>query len=108
MKVQNAIQVIAVVAVFACASCASIMGNQFDTTHKKDIRNGVQDKNQIREWFGNPNQVQSISSNPSGCAERWTYVYTFWSWVETKKKTGTLLVYFGGDGKVCDQEYLEQ
>jgi outer membrane protein assembly factor BamE (lipoprotein component of BamABCDE complex) len=102
MKVQTVLRVVAVVAVFAFVSCAPI------TTHKKDIRNGVQDKNQIRKLFGDPVQVQSISSSPSGCVERWTYVRTFWSWIEIKMKTETLVVYFGGDGKVCDHAYLEQ
>jgi hypothetical protein len=102
MKVQNIFRIVTVVAVFAFVSCAAI------TVHKNDIRNGVQDKNRIREWFGDPHQVQSLSSSPSGCEERWTYVRTFWSWVEIKTKTETLVVYFGGDGRVCDHAYLEQ
>ena len=105
MKIQNVIRVVAVFALLAFISCASA-GKQFDSTHT--IQNGVQDKNQIREWFGDPYQVQSISSSLSGCDERWTYIRSFWSWLGMKTKTATMIVYFSVNGKVCDHEYLEQ
>jgi outer membrane protein assembly factor BamE (lipoprotein component of BamABCDE complex) len=107
MTVQKkALWVLAVVAVFALVSCAT-MGKDFDRTHVTDIKTGVQDKNQIRDWFGEPNQKQSITDSTKGCVERWNYIYghshaTFGGF---KTKGATLVVDFDQSGKVCDHGY---
>jgi len=104
MKVWNALRI---VAVLALASCASV-GNKFDTTHVNDIKKGVQDKGQIRAWFGEPYRVQPVTGSPAGCVERWTYTHAFSSYGGAKTKTETLVVDFNPSGKVCDEAYVEQ
>ena len=84
------------------ASCASA-GRKFDRTHINDIKIGVQDKDQIRAWFGHPYQVVApLSEHPKGCADRW--IYTFARAVGFGKVTQSdaLVVDFDKEGKVCD------
>ncbi|OQW99954.1 MAG: hypothetical protein BWK74_01010 [Desulfobacteraceae bacterium A6] len=107
MTVQKTLWMIAVVAIFALVSCATA-GKQFDRTHISDIKTGVQDKNQIRGWFGAPKQVQSITGSPAGCVEQWIYVHAYASFGGAKTKVATLVVDFDGNGKVCAHAYVEQ
>jgi outer membrane protein assembly factor BamE (lipoprotein component of BamABCDE complex) len=106
MKVQRILWVVAVIAVFALISCATA-GRQFDRTHINDIKTGAQNKDQIRDWFGKPYQVQSISGSPAGCVERWTYVHAYASYGGAKKTSAALVVDFDRGGKVCDHAYTE-
>jgi hypothetical protein len=84
------------------AACAA--SQSFDTAHVNDVAKGVQDKEQIRGWFGEPHQVQSpIPNHPAGCVERWTYAQ--------KAADGageSLVVDFDAAGKVCDNAYVKQ
>lgn len=107
MKGQRILWVVLFVTVFALISCATA-GKQFDRTHIGDIKKGVHDKNQIRNWFGIPNQSQSITGSPAGCIERWIYVHAYASFGGAKTKAASLVVDFDRDGKVCDHAYVEQ
>jgi outer membrane protein assembly factor BamE (lipoprotein component of BamABCDE complex) len=107
MTAQRALWVVVVVAVLALVSCATA-GKQFDRTHISDIKTGVQDKNQIRDWFGSPKQVQSITGSPAGCMERWIYVHAYASFGGAKTKAASLVVDFDRNGKVCEHAYVEQ
>jgi outer membrane protein assembly factor BamE (lipoprotein component of BamABCDE complex) len=107
MTVQKrALWVLAVVAVFALVSCATV-GKDIDRTHLPDIGNGVQDKNQIRDWFGEPNGKMLFSANTKGCVERWSYLYGHASYGGLKTKSTTLVIDFDERGKVCDHAYSE-
>ena len=103
---KRALWVLAVVAVFALVSCATV-GKDFDRTHVTDIKTGVQDKNQIRDWFGEPNQKQSLKDSTKGCVERWSYIYAHASYGGLKTKSTALVVDFDESGKVCDHGYSE-
>ncbi len=106
MNVHRILRVITVIAVLALVSCATA-GRQFDRAHINDIKTGVQTKDQIRGWFGEPYRVQSISGSPAGCIERWTYVHAYASYGGAKKTSAALVVDFDKDGKVCDHAYTE-
>jgi hypothetical protein len=104
MTVQKrALWVLAVVAVFAILSCVT-MGKDFDRGHITEIKTGVQDKNQIRDWFGEPNQKQSITDSTKGCVERWNYLYSHVPF-GGKMKSTTLVIDFDERGKVCEYSY---
>jgi outer membrane protein assembly factor BamE (lipoprotein component of BamABCDE complex) len=97
----------AVFALLVIAACASA-GKQFDRTHVNDVQNKVQDKNQIRAWFGEPYRVQTLTGSTIGCMERWTYVHAFSSFGGAKTTSASLIVDFDKSGKVCDHAYVEQ
>ena len=107
MTVQKVLWMIVFVAVLALISCATA-GKQFDRTHISDIKTGVQDNNQIRNWFGSPSQLQSITGSPAGCVDRWIYVHAYTSFGGAKSKSASLIVDFDMNGKVCDHAYVEQ
>ena len=107
MRIENAFRAAAFGAVLALAACATA-GTPFDTAHVGDVRKGVQDRTQIRAWFGEPHQVQAVSGSPLGCIERWTYTHAYSSYGGAKTKTETLVVDFNPSGKVCDSAYVEQ
>ncbi|HEB89002.1 MAG TPA: outer membrane protein assembly factor BamE [Deltaproteobacteria bacterium] len=90
---------------FGCASA----GRDFDTTHAADIEKGVQDKAQIRSWFGEPYQVaMPLSGHPLGCMERWTYTYAYSDRGGARTKAKTLIIDFDANGKVCDHAFVKQ
>ena len=72
-----------------------------------DVQKGVQSKEQIRGWFGQPGQVQPLSEHPAGCTERWIYVHAFSSYGGTRTTSKSLVVDFDADGGVCDHAYTE-
>lgn len=73
-----------------------------------DIEKGVQSKEQIAKWFGDPYQkVSPLNVEGSDCVERWIYVYSFSSYGGAKTSTDSLVVDFDSDGKVCDHAYQE-
>jgi len=83
----------------ACASA----GKEFDRTHIKDIQPGVQSKDQIRTWFGDPYQVVApLSGHPKGCVERWIYSYARAVGFGKVTQSDALVVDFDTTGKVCD------
>jgi outer membrane protein assembly factor BamE (lipoprotein component of BamABCDE complex) len=89
------------------AACATA-GRQFDRTHVNDVKKGVQTKEQIRAWFGEPYQVTApLSGHPAGCVERWTYVHAYASYGGMKSTSASLVVDFDKKGKVCDHAYSE-
>lgn len=87
------------------AACASA-GKPIDKTHMDDIANGVQDKAQIRQWFGEPYTVQTgLAGHPGGCVERWTYEYAKARGFGQVTYSEVLVVDFDPAGKVCDHAY---
>jgi len=87
------------------AACASA-GKPIDKTHMNDISNGVQDKAQIRQWFGEPYTVKTgLVGHPSGCVERWTYEYAKARGFGNVTYSEILVVDFDPAGKVCDHAY---
>ncbi len=89
------------------AACASA-GRQFDHAHIQDIRKGVQTKEQIRQWFGQPYQTTSpLAGHPGGCVERWTYVYARSTHGGRKTTSRSLVVDFDKNGRVCDHAYSQ-
>jgi len=99
--------VVATLLLAVVVACASI-GRQFDRTHVNDIKTGVQTKDTIREWFGEPNQViVPLQRHPAGCTERWTYVHAYSSYGGLKTESASLVVDFDKHGKVCDHAYSE-
>ena len=97
----------------ALAACLSMLacagaGRRFDSTHVTDIQKAVQDKEQIRAWFGEPVQVQSLSDHPDGCTERWTSVHAFASYGGTRTESKSLVVDSEPKGLVCDHAYVEK
>jgi outer membrane protein assembly factor BamE (lipoprotein component of BamABCDE complex) len=89
------------------AACATA-GREFDRTHVNDVKTKVQDKDQIRTWFGEPFRVQPLIGSAIGCMERWTYVHAFSSFGGAKTTSASLVVDFDKNGKVCDHAYVEQ
>jgi outer membrane protein assembly factor BamE (lipoprotein component of BamABCDE complex) len=87
--------------------CASA-GRDFDTTHATDVQKGVQNKDQIRTWFGEPYQAQAITGHPAGCTERWTYTYAYSDRGGMRTQTKTLVVDFDASGTVCDHAFIRQ
>jgi outer membrane protein assembly factor BamE (lipoprotein component of BamABCDE complex) len=93
--------------IMALAACATA-GKQFDRTHVNDIKKGVQTKEQIRAWFGEPYQVtKPLSGHPAGCVERWTYVHAYSSYGGARTESSSLIVDFDSNGKVCDHAFSE-
>ncbi|MBU1426012.1 MAG: hypothetical protein KKH12_03230 [Gammaproteobacteria bacterium] len=92
----------ALLTVTACATA----GKKVDRTHISDIRNGVQSKVQIRQWFGEPYTVKTeLVGHPSGCVERWTYEFAKAQGFGTVTYSEILVVDFNGAGKVCDHAF---
>lgn len=90
-----------------CISACAAAGHKIDRAHMGEIENGVQNKDQIRAWFGEPYTVKTdLTGHPSGCVERWTYEYA-------KARAGKvtyseiLVVDFDKDGKVCDHAFSQ-
>jgi len=94
-------------AIIVAVSCAG-GGRKWDTTHAGDVQTGVQDKAQIRAWFGEPYQTTPIAQHPSGCTERWTYTHAWSNWGGAQTTSETLVVDFDANGIVCDHAYLKQ
>lgn len=90
----------------AIMACASSAGKKIDRTHIDEINNGVQDKTQIRQWFGEPYSMQTnLQGHPSGCVERWKYEYAKARGFGTVTYSEVLVVDFDPEGKVCDHAF---
>jgi len=86
------------------AGCAS-SGRQFDASRTSEIQNGVQDKQAITSWFGEPLSVTPLGENSRGGVERWTYAYAHAVGFGSVTESYALVVDFDADGKVCDHAY---
>jgi outer membrane protein assembly factor BamE (lipoprotein component of BamABCDE complex) len=89
-------------------SCASA-GTKLDRTHLGDIEEGVQSKQQIREWFGEPYRVvRGLQGHLKGCVDRW-----FFEYAKARGRAGTvtyqetLVVDFDTEGIVCDHAFSQ-
>ena len=88
-------------------SCATA-GQKIDRTHLDDIQDGVQTKEQIRAWFGEPySQQKGLSGHPKGCVERWTYEYAKARGFGNVTYQEVLMVDFDQRGKVCDHGFAQ-
>ena len=86
----------------ACASA----GHRINRTHIDDINNGVQNKAQIREWFGEPYTITTdLIGHPGGCVERWTFEYAKAKGFGNVTYSEILIVDFDTEGKVCDHAF---
>ncbi len=86
----------------ACASA----GHKINRTHIDDITNGVQNKTQIRAWFGEPYTIKTdLQGHPGGCTERWTFEYAKARGFGTVTYSEILIVDFDTEGKVCDHAF---
>ncbi|OGU56049.1 MAG: hypothetical protein A2V66_14915 [Ignavibacteria bacterium RBG_13_36_8] len=91
-----------IITIVGCATA----GNKIDRTHIDEIRNGVQNKEQIRGWFGEPYTITTnLQGHPSGCTERWTFEYSKAQGFGTVTYTEILVVDFDAEGKVCDHAF---
>ncbi|MEJ2201100.1 MAG: hypothetical protein P8X63_08825 [Desulfuromonadaceae bacterium] len=87
------------------SACATA-GSRIDRTHMDEIKNGVQNKTQMREWFGEPYTIKTdLKGHPSGCIERWTYEYAKAKGFGTVTYSEILVVDFDTEGKVCDHAF---
>ena len=84
-------------------------GNPIDESKVKNIKNGVQTKQDIEAWFGKPENksFKSSSNEPNVCGETWMYTHMV---VNMNSGSGspameTLAVSFNKDGKVCDSTF---
>lgn len=90
---------------FVITACASA-GNRIDRTHLDDVANGVQDKTQIRQWFGEPYSVNpNLKGHPSGCVERWTFEYAKAQGFGNVTYSEILVIDFDSNGRVCDHAF---
>ncbi len=99
-----------VVGVLGLSACVPGAGRRVDRTHINDIQTGVQDKAQIKAWFGEPYVIiPNLEGHPKGCTERWSFEYAIMR--GTIKKyiyQEMLIVDFDKDGKVCDHAFSEK
>jgi len=89
--------------VFAVAACTTA-GQKFDSKKTPEIRIGVHDKDDIRDWFGEPLSVEPLTNSARGCVERWTYAHSS-DLAGMFEKSHNLVVDFYATGKVCDHAY---
>jgi hypothetical protein len=101
---KNLIVLLALLSLVACASA----GKRIDRTHIDEISNGVQDKAQIRQWFGEPYSMKTgLTGHPAGCVERWTYEYAKARGYGHVTYSEILVVDFDTKGKVCDHAFSQ-
>jgi hypothetical protein len=89
-------------------SCASA-GRKLDRTHLGEIQEGVQSKQQIREWFGEPyRELRGLHGHLKGCVDRWLFEYAeAQGRAGTVTYTETLVVDFDAKGIVCDHAFAK-
>jgi len=102
MCLKNIVTMSLLALLVACASA----GREFDSARAQDIQVGIHDQAQIRAWFGEPYQIQSVSGSPIGAVSRWTYVHAYASFGGLKTETHSLVVDFDAKGKVVDRAYV--
>jgi hypothetical protein len=91
--------------ILALTACATA-GHKINRTHINDIQNGVQDKAQIRSWFGEPYTIKTnLQGHPAGCVERWTFEYAKAKGFGKVTYSEILVVDFDSKGKVCDHAF---
>ena len=88
-------------------SCASA-GRKLDRTHLGEIEEGVQSKQQIREWFGEPYTiVPGLQGHLKGCVDRWIFEYAKARGFGTVTYQEKLVVDFDAEGIVCDHAFAK-
>ena len=103
--IKNLCTLLLVLTVSACASS----GNKIDTTHINDVQNGVQNKDRIRAWFGEPSSTTTgLQGQPNKCVERWVYSYARAVGFGKVTCSEALVVDFNARGMVCDHAYTKQ
>ena len=91
----------------AVLSCASAE-NKIDRTHLDDVKEGVQTKQQIRAWFGEPYTVKTgLQGHIKGCVERWTFEYAKARGFGTVTYQEILVIDFDAQGTVCDHAFSQ-
>lgn len=96
------IMLLLILVITACASA----GQKVKREHIGDIKNGVQNKEQIRAWFGEPYTVKTdLTGHPKGCIERWTFEYAKARGFGKVTYSEILVVDFDKNGKVCDHAF---
>lgn len=91
--------------VLILSACATA-GHKVNRDHIDNIKNGVQNKDQIRAWFGEPYTVKTgLTGHPSGCIERWTFEYAKARGFGNVTYSEILVVDYDKDGKVCDHAF---
>jgi len=100
-------KLITLLLVLGISACATA-GHKIDRAHIGEIQNGVQSKDQIRAWFGEPYTVKTgLTGHPSGCVERWTYEYAKARGAGKVTYSEILVIDFDKDGKVCDHAFSQ-
>ncbi|MBU0482755.1 MAG: hypothetical protein KKG47_16805 [Proteobacteria bacterium] len=95
----------AILLLLTVAACATA-GTRIDRTHIDQVSNGVQDKAQIRAWFGEPYTIKTdLTGHPGGCVERWTFEYAKAQGFGKVTYSEILIVDFDAAGKVCDHAF---
>jgi outer membrane protein assembly factor BamE (lipoprotein component of BamABCDE complex) len=101
---RNIIVLLFAMTVVACASA----GRSIDRSHLGDIKDGVQNKEQIRSWFGQPYTMKTgLTGHPKRCVERWTYEFAKARGFGTVTYSEILVVDFDTKGKVCDHAFSQ-
>jgi len=84
------------------ASCVSARKNP------DDIEDGVQSKQQIRRWFGEPHRVKlGLQGHLKGCVERWAFEYAKDPGFDSSTHPELLVVDFDAEGIVCDHAFTK-
>lgn len=98
-------KLITLILILDLSACATA-GHKIERSHLNDIKNGVQNKDQIRTWFGEPYTVKTgLTGHPKGCIERWTFEYAKAQGFGTVTYSEILVVDFNKNGKVCDHAF---
>ncbi len=70
IKKKNYIILFSLLILFGCATSRYASGRDFDMNIVEKIQKGVTTKNEIINWFGQPQSISLINSS-----EIWTYMY---------------------------------
>ncbi|MBM4278365.1 MAG: hypothetical protein FJ130_10880 [Deltaproteobacteria bacterium] len=98
-------KIITLLLILGICACATA-GHKIKRDHIGDIKIGVQSKDQIRAWFGEPYTVKTgLTGHPSGCVERWTFEYAKAHGFGKVTYSEILVVDFDKNGKVCDHAF---
>jgi len=88
---------------------AGMAGHPFDTTHVYDIQPGM-DKQQIRQWFGEPYTIsksqKTFEDGRQIDTEVWVYVHSIGN-PGRKNRAQSLAVIFDPDGKVLSSGFSD-
>lgn len=77
---------------------AGRIGTPFDTSHMRDIRQGIDDKAKMVAWFGEPYETETLALGGT-CVDRYRYQYA------QPGQSKVLFVDFDRNGAVCSTTY---